>query len=363
MSFADAPRCTHITVTGHRCGSPALRKQHFCYFHTRMIKGVNYRVDMCISPDALFESPDTIQTALMQVYSDILQGQIEYRKASLLLKALQIATSLSRRVDFERARYKMVTEVPNWAQQYFDEHPELGPPPTEAEIAAVHKTMETPPKTPAAPAEANQKPGVSRQETAVSSQLSAVGNQKGNQKEGVVAQESEVSGQKTGVSSQLSAVSNQKGNQKEAVGAQESGAGNRKPPVSSPAAVGSNPNSAVSSPRSTASNHTAAIEPPQSATGNRQPKISEPTSANPTPTVPAVAPAPQSEVSNQKSTIPPGQSAIGDQKSAISLSARQEAQWKDIERMERALAGALKGEVKDVKTVFAFAGLGPKKSH
>jgi len=32
--------CTHIKVTGQRCGSPALRREFFCYFHTRVIKGV-----------------------------------------------------------------------------------------------------------------------------------------------------------------------------------------------------------------------------------------------------------------------------------------------------------------------------------
>ena len=30
--------CTHIKVTGQQCGSPALRGEFFCYFHTRVIK-------------------------------------------------------------------------------------------------------------------------------------------------------------------------------------------------------------------------------------------------------------------------------------------------------------------------------------
>ena len=32
--------CTHIKVTGVRCGSPALRGEQFCYFHQRMMRGV-----------------------------------------------------------------------------------------------------------------------------------------------------------------------------------------------------------------------------------------------------------------------------------------------------------------------------------
>jgi hypothetical protein len=39
-------KCTHIKVTGQQCGSPALRGEFFCYFHTRVIKGVQQRVDM-----------------------------------------------------------------------------------------------------------------------------------------------------------------------------------------------------------------------------------------------------------------------------------------------------------------------------
>src|SRR5437868_7414091 len=278
MSFANAPRCTHITVTGHRCGSPALRKEHFCYFHTRMIKGVACRVDMRIEPQALFESPDAIQAALMHVYSDILEGQINYRKASLLLKALQIATTLSRRVDFERAHYNMVTEVPSWNQQFLDEHPEYGPPLTEAEKAAMHASMNTvdPPKPPATSADAKvseQKPA-----TPAAREQAALSNQ-----------HSEITIQKSAVA-----------------------------PVSS---------------------EKPASAPPQPAIGNRQSSID---SSHPA-------------ISNQKSaTPPPPQSEISNRQSKMSLSARQQAQWKDIDRVERALAGALKGDVKDMKTVFAF---------
>src|SRR5579862_9875935 len=32
--------CTHIKVTGVRCGSPSLHGEQFCYFHQRMMRGV-----------------------------------------------------------------------------------------------------------------------------------------------------------------------------------------------------------------------------------------------------------------------------------------------------------------------------------
>ncbi len=34
--------CTHIKVTGVRCGSPALRGEQFCYFHQRMLRTVRF---------------------------------------------------------------------------------------------------------------------------------------------------------------------------------------------------------------------------------------------------------------------------------------------------------------------------------
>ena len=29
------PRCEHIKINGTQCGSPALRRNHFCFFHKR----------------------------------------------------------------------------------------------------------------------------------------------------------------------------------------------------------------------------------------------------------------------------------------------------------------------------------------
>src|SRR5579859_6075402 len=59
--------CTHIKVTGHRCGSPALRGEFFCYFHTRIIKGVQQRVDMRLDAMALLEDCESIQLSIMHV--------------------------------------------------------------------------------------------------------------------------------------------------------------------------------------------------------------------------------------------------------------------------------------------------------
>src|SRR5271169_3381440 len=39
-NMSNPKDCTHIKVTGVRCGSPALRGEQFCYFHQRMLRTV-----------------------------------------------------------------------------------------------------------------------------------------------------------------------------------------------------------------------------------------------------------------------------------------------------------------------------------
>jgi hypothetical protein len=121
-------QCTHIKITGHRCGSPALKKEYFCYFHTRMIKGVQTRVDSQIEPIALIENAEAIQAALMHMIDAVLKGTIDNKRANIVLKALHIAVRNSRNVFFHICEDEMVHEVPNYAQQYLTEHPELNAP-------------------------------------------------------------------------------------------------------------------------------------------------------------------------------------------------------------------------------------------
>ena len=118
-------RCTHIQITGHRCGSPALKQEYFCYFHTRMIKGVQTRVDSQIHPVALVENAEAIQAAIMHTIDAVLKGTMDNKRANIVLKALHIAVRNSRNVYFHLRQDEMVRQVPNYAQQYLIEHPEL----------------------------------------------------------------------------------------------------------------------------------------------------------------------------------------------------------------------------------------------
>jgi len=128
-------RCTHIQITGHRCGSPALKQEYFCYFHTRMIKGVQTRVDSAIHPVALIENAEAIQAALMHTIDAVLKGNIDNKRANIVLKALHIAVRNSRNVRFSIRQDDMVREVPNYAEQYLSEHPEHNPPPPTPHVA------------------------------------------------------------------------------------------------------------------------------------------------------------------------------------------------------------------------------------
>jgi len=125
--------CTHIKVTGQRCGSPALRGEFFCYFHTRVIKGVQQRVDMQLHSMALLEDCESIQLSIMHVVDGLLKGTLEATRARLIIQALRIAARNAKNVRFDDVHYRsheqpMVREVPDYAQQYLIEHPEYGPP-------------------------------------------------------------------------------------------------------------------------------------------------------------------------------------------------------------------------------------------
>src|SRR5579863_3495694 len=124
--------CTHIKVTGQRCGSPALRGEFFCYFHTRVIKGVQQRVDMQLHSMALLEDCESIQLSIMHVVDGLIKGTLDPTRARLIIQALRIAARNAKNVRFDTKResekQSMVREVPDYAQQYLIEHPEFGSP-------------------------------------------------------------------------------------------------------------------------------------------------------------------------------------------------------------------------------------------
>jgi len=100
------PRCQHIKTNGTQCGSPALHRRRFCFFHNRWREQhAAGSASPLLAPQAielpLLEDANSIQIALMQVMRLILRGQLEPKTAGLLLYALQTASLNLRNTDFE----------------------------------------------------------------------------------------------------------------------------------------------------------------------------------------------------------------------------------------------------------------------
>jgi hypothetical protein len=106
--------CTHIKVTGHSCGSPALSGERFCYFHQRMIRGVPTPPKSRIHPMALIENEEGIQVALMETINAIARNTIDLQRANLIIRALSIAARNARRVRFDRCESAMVRTIPEY---------------------------------------------------------------------------------------------------------------------------------------------------------------------------------------------------------------------------------------------------------
>ena len=99
-----APRCQHVTLDGNPCAQPAIRGRDACRLH--------------FNPDAkplpfslpIIEDAAGLQRALTHVIRALANDQIETRKASLILYALQIASMNLRRLARERSQEQQPEE-------------------------------------------------------------------------------------------------------------------------------------------------------------------------------------------------------------------------------------------------------------
>lgn len=106
--------CTHIKITGVRCGSPALRGEQFCYFHQRMLRGVSTPPFARLHPIAMLENEESIQASLMEIVNALVRNTVDPKRAELVLRALNAAIRNSRRVRFETDPESMVNQVPEY---------------------------------------------------------------------------------------------------------------------------------------------------------------------------------------------------------------------------------------------------------
>ncbi len=120
-------RCQHLKTNGTQCGSPALRRKRFCYFHKRyQEERIRLTADRRRSPATFFlpvlEDANSIQMSLMQIMRLLLTGQIEHKTASLLLYALQTASTNLRQTNFKPFVHEVILDPRDAGQSPLNEH-------------------------------------------------------------------------------------------------------------------------------------------------------------------------------------------------------------------------------------------------
>jgi hypothetical protein len=112
----NSKTCTHIKISGVRCGSPSLRGQQFCYYHQRMHRGVRTPPQSRLHPLACIEDKESIQAALAEVINALLRNTIDMKRATLILRALHIAVKNDARASVKAQPSNIVKEVPEYEE-------------------------------------------------------------------------------------------------------------------------------------------------------------------------------------------------------------------------------------------------------
>jgi hypothetical protein len=109
-------RCQHLKINGTQCGSPALRRNRFCFFHKRFqdeqikVSAARARRGTATFVLPVLEDANSIQIALMQVMRLLLSQQIDHKTASLLLSALRTASTNLRHANFKPFVHEVVLD-------------------------------------------------------------------------------------------------------------------------------------------------------------------------------------------------------------------------------------------------------------
>ncbi len=84
----NTPRCGYTKVNGVPCSSPRMTDHELCYAHQRMEALRPEKFDLPPLEDA-----NSIQIGLMHVARGLMDGKMDTKTASLMLRCLQIASS------------------------------------------------------------------------------------------------------------------------------------------------------------------------------------------------------------------------------------------------------------------------------
>jgi hypothetical protein len=88
-------RCRYIFTDGHRCGSPSLRGEHFCYYHHTSLGSaadIRARREWTEFELPLLEDRSSVLAAVTEVLQRIACDKLPSKQAGLLLYGLQIAS-------------------------------------------------------------------------------------------------------------------------------------------------------------------------------------------------------------------------------------------------------------------------------
>jgi hypothetical protein len=116
--------CRHIHPSGHRCASPSLRQENFCYYHHTSRKPVmksQAQTRQAHQSTFTLLEPDNrtaIQLNLGEIMRRIAGKELDTKRAGLLLYALQIAAC---------NLPKAVAEVPETIEEITPRRPARAP--------------------------------------------------------------------------------------------------------------------------------------------------------------------------------------------------------------------------------------------
>src|ERR1700689_1797462 len=121
-------RCQHLKINGTQCGSPALRRNRFCFFHKRFQdERIKLSADRARRGVATFVLPvleyaNCIPIAFMQVMRLLVAQQLDHKTASLLLYALQTASTNLRLTNFKPFTNDVILDPRDVANTPLDSH-------------------------------------------------------------------------------------------------------------------------------------------------------------------------------------------------------------------------------------------------
>jgi len=92
----NAPRCRHAKAGGGTCRAPRVRGKKFCHMHEMLEEARPEKISLPNLSDA-----NAIHAAIAKGAQAVVDGKLDYKRASILGYYLQLALSNIGRVDFE----------------------------------------------------------------------------------------------------------------------------------------------------------------------------------------------------------------------------------------------------------------------